>query len=108
MTRPDIAFAVNSLCAYVSTPGKQHYSLGLNVIGYLSTTRKLGITYGGRIQIPIGLSEFPPGFQESNGLYIIHDSSFGSRPRPMGGFAVMYPNGAVDWGANNLKLVPAN
>lgn len=108
MTRVDIAFAVNSLCTLVSKPSREHYNLGLNIVSYPSDTRNLGITYGGRLRIPEGLSEFPPGFEESCGLHMVHDSSFGTKVRPMAGHVVMYNNGAVDWRANQLKIVPDN
>ena len=54
----------------------------------------------------MGLKDFPAGFRESGGMYTAHDSSFGTEARPMGGYVVMYCNGAIDWGASNLKLVP--
>ena len=57
------------------------------------------------MRIPIGLTEFPPHFEKSRGLHTYHDSSFG-RPRPMGGFVVMYCNGPADWSAGYLKIVP--
>ena len=106
MTRPDISHAVNKLCTKVSNPMKRYRDYGLDVVGYLSAHRNLGITYGGRIQIPMGLTEHPNNFRESSGLYVVHDSSFGTEARPMGGHVVMYCNGAVDWSASNLKIVP--
>ena len=106
MVRLDISTAVCKLCTKVQAPYQNHHARALDVIGYLSTTKRLGITYGGRTRTPIGLKEPPPGFVESAGLYIAHDNSFGSVPRPMGGFVIMYCNGAIDWSAGNLKLVP--
>ena len=99
MVRLDITFSVNKLCSKASDPDTLDYNRGLRIIGYLSTTRRLGITYGGRIRIPMGLKEFPPGFVESSGLYVAHDDSFGTTARPMGGYVVMFCNGAVDWSA---------
>ena len=106
LARLDITFAVNKLCARVSDPTATDYNQGLAIIGYLSTTRKLGITYGGSIRIPVGLKEMPQGLEESSGLYVVHDNSFGTCARSMGGFVVMYCNGAIDWSASNLKVVP--
>ena len=106
MVRLDIAMPTSKLCSKASDPYEIHLERGLSIIGYLSATRKMGITYGGRLRIPLGLSEHPPGFIESCGLYVVHDNSFGTCPRPMGGFVVMYNNGAVDWNASALKLVP--
>ena len=54
----------------------------------------------------MGLQEHPRGLVESCGLFIVHDNSFGTTPRPMGGFVIMYCNGAVDWSASSLKIVP--
>ena len=106
MTRVDAAFAVNTLAGFVHSPSAEHYKHALNVLGYLSATREMGITYGGRIKIPLGLTEYPTGFESSMGLYCVHDSSWGTRPRPMGGYVIMYNNGAVDWSAGNVKIVP--
>ena len=78
------------------------------MIGYLATTKRLGITYGGRIRIPMGLKEHPAGLVESSGLYCVHDNSFGTTARPMGGYVVMFCNGAVDWSAGALKIVPGS
>lgn len=54
----------------------------------------------------MGLKEHPVGLVESGGLYVVHDNSFGTSARPMGGYVVMFCNGAVDWSAGALKLVP--
>jgi hypothetical protein len=106
MTRPDISMEVSTLCSCVSDPRQVHYDWGLVVAGYLSEHASLGITYGGSIRIPYGLSNMPIGFVESRGLYTAHDSSWGTRPKPLGGYAVMYLNGAVDWSAKLVKIVP--
>ena len=48
----------------------------------------------------------PANFESSNGLYTAHDSSWGTRPKPLGGYVIMYMNGAVDWSAKIVKIVP--
>ena len=106
MTRVDVAMPVNKLCSFAQQPTDEHYQLGLNVIGYLVATKNIGITYGGRLRIPLGLNAHPPHFLQSGGLYCAHDSSWGTHPRPMGGYVVMYNNGAIDWGATRVKIVP--
>ena len=106
VARLDITHSVNKLCSKSHKPSKADFKRGLRIVGYLSKTRQLGITYGGRIQMPMGMTEFPKGFEESFGLYVAHDNSFGTHPRPMGGFVIMYCNAAIDWGASHLKLVP--
>ena len=105
-TRPDISGYISVLCSRVSDPRECHYQAGLVVIGYLVSTKRLGITYGGEIRVPYGLSKIPVGFVESNGLYTAHDSSWGTRPSPLGGYVIMYNNGAIDWSAKLVKIVP--
>lgn len=106
MTRPDIAMEVSTLCSLVSSPGKAHYECALVVVGYLVRTKSLGITFGGSLRVPYGLTSMPAGFVESCGLYVVTDSSWGTRARPMGGHAVMYNNGPAAWCAKALKIVP--
>ena len=108
MSRPDISMAAASLCSCVHAPTPNHYKYALWVVGYLKATKDMGITYGGSIKIPLGLTEHPPHFIDTSGLYASHDSSFGSKPRPMGGYIIMYLNGAVDWSSSHLKIVPDN
>ena len=84
---------------------REWYNRALGVLGYLVKTKNLGLTFGGKVRIPIGLTEFPAHFEKNPGLHTYHDSSFG-KPRPMAGFVVMYSNGPVDWGAGHLKIVP--
>ena len=88
MTRPDIAQATSTLCAMVSSPLAPHLAAAYTVIGYLLRTKELGITFGGPLALPLGISSKPPGFDESRGLYIVTDSSWGTQARPMGGHAV--------------------
>ena len=83
-----------------------HYDAGLVVAGYLWKTKSLGIVYGGKLRIPPGLTMMPPGFEASHGLYVAHGSSWGTAPHPLGGYVIMYCNGAVDWSAKLIKIVP--
>ena len=106
MTRPDISMETSTLCSCVSDPRQVHYDAGLVVAGYLCHNKSLGITYGGSIRVPYGLPSAPIGFSESRGLYTAHDSSWGTRPKPLGGYVIMYLNGAVDWSAKQVKIIP--
>ena len=87
----------STLCSCISNPRECHFDAGLVVAGYLLQTKSLGIVYGGKLQIPLGLSTAPNGFNESNGLYTAHDSSWGTKPNPLGGYVVMYCNRVLDW-----------
>ena len=90
MTRPDISMETSKLCSCISDPRSSHFDACLVVAGYLWQTKSLGITYGGKLRIPIGLTSVPVGFEESSGLYTAHDSSWGTTPNPLGGYVVMY------------------
>eukprot|EP00966_Prymnesium_polylepis_P267305 6175087-Prymnesium_polylepis.1 len=68
-------------------------------MGNMVSTKSLGITYGGKLRIPYGLDVYAPGFEESCGLYTAHDSSWGTRANPLGGYAIMYNNGVIDYSA---------
>jgi len=62
MTRPDIQYAVSFLCTFSASPGATHYAALLNVLGYLHKTKHLGLTYGGRMHVPLGLSSITERF----------------------------------------------
>ena len=47
----------------------------------------------------------PQYFDESYGLYVVHDSSWGKRPRPQSGHAVMRCNAAMFWSSRPLKVI---
>ena len=105
MTRPDISMETSKLCSCISDPRSSHFDACLVVAGYLWQTKSLGITYGGKLRIPIGLTSVPVGFEESSGLYTAHDSSWGTTPNPLGGYVVMYCNGALDWSTKISKII---
>ena len=106
MTRVDCAMAMSTLCSCVGDPREIHRNWAFVVMGYMVSTKKLGITYGGKLRIPYGLDAYPLGFEESCGLYTAHDSSWGTRVNPLGGYVIMYNNGAIDYSAKLVKIVP--
>ena len=67
--------------------------------------KHLGINFGGKLKIPLGLDSFPFGFILSKGLYSYSDSSWGKEVKPMAGYVVMYCNGPIDWSARVLKVI---
>ena len=71
-------------------------------------TKDIGITYGGKIKIPLGLAKHPDRFFESTGMHAYHDSSYGKAPFPWGGYAVVYANGAIAWKAGKPTIVPGS
>jgi hypothetical protein len=45
-TRPDLAFAANTLAKFLSNPAARHWALLKHVLGYLHSTQSRGITFG--------------------------------------------------------------
>ena len=46
-TRPEIAYYVSFLCQFMHDPSLAAYEAGLGILAYLSSSRKLGITFDG-------------------------------------------------------------
>ena len=105
MVRPEIAYHSSWLGSFNASPQHENLDAGYYVIGYLVNTPSLGITYGGKLRIPLGLSFFPEHFHESRGLYAAADSSWGKSPRPQGGHVLFRLNGAVAWASRRLKVI---
>ena len=104
-TRPDISYAVGVLCSFSQITGPAHFAAALRVLGYLHKTKDIGVTYGGKIKIPLGLAKHPDRFLETTGLHAYNDSSYGKAPFPWGGYAVVYANGAIAWKADKPTIV---
>ena len=105
MTRPEIAYTYSVLSSFSMHPLQVHYDACLHTIGYLVNTANLGIVYGGRLIVPLGLSVMPTGFDASSGLWGSTDSSFGKKPRPHGGHAAFRCNGCILWSAKAMKII---
>ena len=54
MTRPDVAYYCSRLAMYSKWPTTRHEYFALCVLGYLIKTKVMGITYGGKLKIPLG------------------------------------------------------
>ena len=106
LTRPDVVLAHATLSCFAQTAGPEHYEACMDVVGYLVKTKQIGITFGGRFKMPMGLNKFPPNFFKSYGLYTAGDSSWGRIVRPFAGFAVMAANGSLTWQGRKTKEVP--
>ena len=105
MTWPELAYYVSFLGQFNNSPQAEHHAALDHVLGYLLNDPDMGITYGGKLRVPLGLVDFPPYFIESKGLYGVGDSSWGTRPKPYGGHCVMRTNGAIHWRARALKVI---
>ena len=105
MVHAHIAVYVTYLCTAMMRPTEAHFKYGLHILGYLVSCKNLGITYGGKLKMPMGVEAVPGTFHTSLGLHAYSDSSWGKTPRPMAGYVIMLNNGMVDWSARMLKIV---
>ena len=105
MTRPEIAYTFGVLSQFSMYPLTVHYQAIMHTVGYLVNTAEMGLTFGGKLQIPMGLSAFPKDFHKNSGLWSSSDSSWGRKPRPFAGHTVMRTNASMLWAANKLKVV---
>ena len=89
-THPEIAYYVSFLCQFMQDPSIDAYEAGLGVLAYLSSARKIGITYNGN----------------KPAITVFSDSSWGQTPFPFGGHVVFFCGGAVSYQARKLKIAP--
>lgn len=47
-TRPDISFSVNKHAQHFSAPTEEHFQSAIKILGYLCSTKELGLSLGGR------------------------------------------------------------
>ena len=101
----ELSYYTSSLGQFSQYPTQEHLDAVHYVMGYLFSDPDRGITYGGALKVPYGLSEMPPNFVESRGLYAATDSSWATKARPHGGHVVFRCNGAILWSSRQLKIV---
>ena len=97
-TRPDLAYAVNSLARHMSNPAERHFKLLKGVIRYLSKTRTLGITFG-------DTKSFDHG---SSPVIVYTDSDFAGckdTRRSRTGYVLMLYGGPVSWTSKLQSVV---
>jgi Reverse transcriptase (RNA-dependent DNA polymerase) len=93
-TRPDIAFAANSLARYMAAPTEQHWLIAKGVLRYLRGTVKLGITFG-----------------PSADLQAYCDADFGGdldSRRSTTAYIFVLNKGAISWGSRLQPTVAAS
>jgi hypothetical protein len=94
-TRPDIALAVGALAAFWAAPSEKHHKTLLNVIRYVGSTSKRGITFGSR----------------ERALGVWCDANFATcqdtRHSTTGWTATMY-GGAVSWSSKKQPTTAAS
>jgi hypothetical protein len=90
-TRPDISQAVGVLARHMSNPGKEHWQAAKGVLRYLTSTKGLGITFGGG---------------EHSELECYCDADYAgdiNTRRSTTGYVFILNGGAISW---NSKLQP--
>jgi len=90
-TRPDLTYAVNQLCRYMSKPSQHHLSMAYHILSYINYTLDFGITYSNTSQ-PL------TGFCDASWLSCLDTS------RSNTGYAYMLNGGPVSW---QSKLQPS-
>ena len=89
-THPEIAYYVSFLCQFMQDPSTDAFEAGLGLLAYLSSSRKVGLTYDGTKAHVVAFS----------------DSSWGQTPFPFGGHAIFFCGAAVSFQARKLKIAP--
>jgi hypothetical protein len=95
-TRPDIAYAVQTLSQFTSNPGPEHWTAVKRVFRYLNGTRTYGITYSGADENEWPMN--PIGYS---------DADWGSNPndrKSISGYSFM-PRGAIAWSSRKQSTV---
>jgi hypothetical protein len=96
-TRPDIAFAVQTLSQFTSNPGPEHWTAVKQVFRYLNGTRSYGITYSVADEVECPLK--PVGHM---------DADWGSNPndrKSISGYSFMLGGGAIAWSSRKQSTV---
>jgi hypothetical protein len=95
-TRPDLAYAAQSLSRFSTNPGETHWREAKRCLRYLAGTTNLGLTY----------QRIPSSDSLSDTLYGFCDSDWGADPdtrRSVGAYVLFLTSGPVAW---RCKLQP--
>jgi hypothetical protein len=91
-TRPDVAFAVNRLSRYTSSPSAEHWKAIARVLGYLKKTKDLGLYYSG---YPAVLE----GYSDANWVTSVGDNKSTS------GWIFTLGGGAISWASKKQSCI---
>jgi hypothetical protein len=64
----DYMYAYSILASLSMGPTATHLNAVMHMVGYLVATQELGLTYGGKLRVPLGLSDMPPWFEVREAL----------------------------------------
>ena len=96
-TRPDISFAVSSLCRFIAKPGIAHWRAVQHLFRYLQGTKDIRLVYQGALHDPATV------------FTAYSDSDHAGNPdngRSTGGYALCIGGGAVSW-SSHLQTITA-
>ena len=105
--RPDVAFAAFFLSTFLVRPGQVHLKLARRVLGYLSRTRDLAITYrkGGDLTVsfsPLDLGD-AGAVDETGQPHMLVDTDHGIA-RSITGWLFMFAGAAVSWAVRGQTM----
>jgi Reverse transcriptase (RNA-dependent DNA polymerase)/Integrase core domain/GAG-pre-integrase domain len=90
-TRPDIAFAIQTVSRFSTNPGPAHWEAVKKIFRYLKGTANLWLTYGEKGTTLAGYSDA--------------DGSMGEDRRAVSGYAFIINGGAVSWSAKRQEII---
>lgn len=105
--RPDVAFAAHLLSTFSARPGPIHLKLARRVLGYISRTRDLAITYrSGSGDASMSFSPLEDGKPDGTGLpHTMVDTDHGVE-RSVSGWMFVFAGAAVSWAVRG-QMLPA-
>lgn len=102
-TRPDIAYAVTKVSAFVNNPGKAHYDAAVRILRYLKHTRLYVLTLGAG-------TDYTGRVSQANSVRLVGmtDSDFAGcldTRRSVSGYCFALGSGAVSWSSRKQDIV---
>ena len=93
-TRPDTAYATNTLCGFTTNPSMAHWSAAKHLLHYLKGTKDISITY-------------KASKKDKNKLYVYSDTSFANKADSISvtGYATILNSAAITWCTKRQKVV---
>ena len=90
--RPDVAFVINRLSRYTSSPSVEHWKAITRVLGYLKKTKDLELYYSG---YPVVLE----GYSDANWVTSMGDNKLTS------GWIFTLGGGAISWASKKQSCI---
>ncbi|KAF5383863.1 hypothetical protein D9615_003633 [Tricholomella constricta] len=90
-TRPDIAFAVQTVSRFSTKPGPAHWEAVKRIFRYLKGTKDLWLVYGGNSKELLG--------------YADADGSMAEDRHAISGYAFILYGGAISWSAKRQEII---